>query len=324
MSSDRTRLDKKMQRAFSVPMATQAKEVVKSWNSNGTFFPPMGPGQSWFVDSENGAATNSGKTNDLAVITIQAAITLATANNGDVIYVMPGHNEALSDSVLCEMSKAGVAIIGVGFGAQKPRIDFDHADAVFQITANDCMVKNIAFRASVTAVTVGVEIDGGVTGTIIDGCDWIDGEDGAGVDEFIESLEVEAACNNTIIRNCTFREHASAAHATSAIMLTGASDDVLIEGCEICGPYSTACITNDGAAQTNIRIRDCLLIPADTKLGIDLLTGSTGVIEDVRIASNLATLLGSLDADGCYFFNALNCEVVTETGGAIGGTSADD
>lgn len=313
-----------MQRAFSVPMARELRETVKFFQSNGSFFPPMGPGQSYFVDSENGSASNSGVTNDLAVVTILAAVGLCTANNGDTIYVMPGHNEALSDTLTCIMSKAGVAVIGVGFGAQKPRIDFDHTTAIFSITASDCMVKNIAFRASVPAVVVGLEIDGAVTGTIIDGCDWIPGEDGAGADEFIECLEVEAACDNTIIRNCTFREHASAGAATSAIMLTGASDDVLIEGCEIHGPYSTACITGDGAAQTDIRIRDCLLIPADTKLGIDLLTASAGIIEDVRIASDLATLLGSLDADACYFFDTRNCEVITETGQHVGAVSVDD
>ena len=58
------------------------------------------PGNIWFVDSgqtSTGAdAVGYGRSPDKPVLTIDYAVGLATASNADVIYVMPGHNEAIT------------------------------------------------------------------------------------------------------------------------------------------------------------------------------------------------------------------------------------
>ena len=133
-----------------------------------------------------------------------------------------------------------------------------------------------------------------------------------------------AACDDTIIRNNTFRTHGSCNGCTHAVELTGASDNVVIAGNVMRGQYSTACIGGITTLSTNILLEDNLLQPKDTEPGIEMLTGTTGVIRRNHILTNLATVAASIVCDQAYLFDNLYCEVVTETGGLVGTESAND
>lgn len=117
-------------------------------------FLPVGPiGKTFFVDS--GVDASEGTSPNTAVGTIDEAINLCTANNGDVIYVMPGHTEAVtSTSIACDV--AGVAFIGLGSGAMKPVLTFGATDSRINVTAANCTWQNFRFTAGVGDVVTAV------------------------------------------------------------------------------------------------------------------------------------------------------------------------
>ncbi|HUX15834.1 MAG TPA: hypothetical protein VMW52_05140, partial [Phycisphaerae bacterium] len=140
---------------------------------------PQTRGDVYYVHSGSGSASDSGLTPDSALTTIALALAKCTANQGDTIYVLEGHNEGFGAAQLT-LNKAGVAIIGVGDGGEPPIIDFDDAAASIDVTANNMTLKNLKFRPSAPDVLIGVEIASGVTGTTIVDCEFSMGEAGTG------------------------------------------------------------------------------------------------------------------------------------------------
>lgn len=117
-------------------------------------FMPLGPiGKTWFVDSGvDGGDASSPAT---AVGTIDEAINKCTANNGDVVYVMPGHTEAVTvSSIACDV--AGVTFIGLGSGAMKPTLTFGATDSRINVTAANCTWQNFRWQAGIGDVVTAV------------------------------------------------------------------------------------------------------------------------------------------------------------------------
>ena len=168
-------------------------------------------GSNFFADSVNGSSGNDGLSWAGAKATIAQALALCTANNGDKVWVAPLHNEGFGNAQLT-LNVAGVEIIGVGHGNQVPRIDFDHANASIDITANGMKLRNFRLLPSVTIVSIGIDINAAVTDTILEDIEVLPGEDGAGTDEFVLGIDIKAGCTGTKIRRLKVRQHASAAN----------------------------------------------------------------------------------------------------------------
>jgi hypothetical protein len=282
------------------------------------------PGAIFFVSSGSGSSTYDGSTPDTALATVAQALSLCTASAGDTIYLMPGHNEGIGNAQLT-WNVAGVRIIGLGQGSTVPRIDFDHANASIDITANGVLVRNIRLLPSVTAVLVGIDVNAGATDVILEDVEVLPGEDGAGVDEMATAIDIKAGCTRTTIRRFKHRQHASAAGVIAPIKLTGASDDVLIADCDIvaAGAGLVAPINGDTTLSTNVRVLRCVL-QTDAEPGVELLTGTTGIIADCSIFGDLATVAAAIVADGCAAFRNEYIEVAPERGVLIGTASAND
>lgn len=282
-------------------------------------------GDVFYVDSNNGSdTTNDGQASDQAVATLAAALDLVTADAGDIIVLMPNHNEGLGDEQIA-VDVDGVTIIGLGQGSSRPRFDFDHANASIDITAVDVHIENITLLPSVTDVLIGIDVNAAATRCTLKDIEALPGEDGAGVDDFALVIDVKAGCDGLLVDGLKVRQHASGAGYIAGVKLTGASDDVEIRNCDIAitGAGVTAPIAGDTTLSTNVRIHNNMLV-SDAEPGIQLLTGTTGVISDNYIATDLATIAASIVADACYMFENYYCEVVTETGVLIGTPSADD
>jgi len=279
----------------------------------------------WFVNSATGTdAVGYGQNPDAPFATLSYAFSSDVLSAGDVVYVMPGHNEGIANAQIA-LDIAGVTVIGIGEGGLVPRFDFDHANASIDISASNIKLKNLRLLPSVTTIGIGIDINAAATSTILEDIEILPGEDGAGVDEFVIGVDIKAGCTRTVIRRLKERVHASSAHCQVGISLTDASDDVLIDNCDIVivGAAAVAPISGITTLSTNVRIRKCTLV-SDNEPGIELLTGTTGVISDNDIFSDLASLTAAIVADGCAKFRNLNCEVANETGGTIGTASVDD
>ena len=87
--------------------------------------------------------------------TIDAAISACTANAGDTIFVLPGHTEAVTSTSL-NVDVAGVNIIGLGTGSNKPTLTFGATSSRINVTAADCKLKNLRLQAGIGDVVTAV------------------------------------------------------------------------------------------------------------------------------------------------------------------------
>jgi hypothetical protein len=258
---------------------------------------------------------------DAPVATLDYAVGLCTASMGDVIYVMPGHNEGITTAGQIELDVIGIRVVGMGAGGIKPTIDFDNAAGSVLVGASDVTIENIRFRVSANATVVGLDIEAAATGTKVKGCEF--GYAETATDEFAIALQINAGCDDTIIEDCLFAAGAQA--AVHAIKLTGASNNVIIRNNRFTGAHSTAMVGGITALSTNLLIEKNLFYQGATEPAIELLTGSTGVVRDNDIKTNLATMAAAIVADACYLFrNYYNEDVNPGTGTVIGTASADD
>jgi hypothetical protein len=98
---------------------------------------------------QRGGSDGNKGTFDSPFGTIDYAIGQCTANRGDVIFVKPGHTETVSaaNGILADI--AGVAIVGLGAGSNRPTITLDTATtATIGVTAANVTFKNIIVTAN--------------------------------------------------------------------------------------------------------------------------------------------------------------------------------
>jgi len=94
--------------------------------------------------------------------TIQAAFNSAklTANNGDIIMVQAGHAETVSAAAGIDMDVAGVSVVGLGNGSNRPTITFDTADtADIDIDAANITIENIIFSANFADIAAAIDVN---------------------------------------------------------------------------------------------------------------------------------------------------------------------
>lgn len=278
-------------------------------------------GNVFFVSSIIGSDGNKGNSTSKPFATINKATSACTASNGDVVYIMQGHVEDLGDTSTTgalDFDTAGVTYIGVGTGTLQPRIDSNHADSDILVTANNVVLHNIRFEATVTDVLLGVAIAAAVTGTIIDDCDFT--VETSATDEFIVSVNVLAGCTGTIVKNS--RIDMGLGGAAAGVKWVGASTGCKVQDCEIVGDYSIANIDNITTLMTSYRIERNLLVNGNANaLGavacIVMLTNSLGIIRDNTMFADVATHLLVCTADTTLYSNNL----VSDDSGA-GSTTA--
>ena len=229
-----------------------------------------GTGDVYYVDSGTGSSSNNGKSWQSAMATIAQAMAKCTASNGDQILVAPGHSETFTATGLT-CSVIGVHIIGIGNGFNAPIINMNHATAMVSITAASTRITNIQFRPHITSVAKAINI--AASYCTIDGCRFLHGEDGAGVDEFTDTIINAAGSNETLIAGNLFETQRGDA-SVSGVKLSDASVGVRILGNTFSGAYSSAAIYGITAACTAVDISD--------NVGADVVeyAGTTGIIEN--------------------------------------------
>jgi len=92
-------------------------------------------GDVWYVDSGATTGTETGKSWTNASLTVDAAINLATAANGDIIRVAAGHAESFTAADGFDLDKAGITIVHHGQGANTAVYTFADTDATIAIGA---------------------------------------------------------------------------------------------------------------------------------------------------------------------------------------------
>ena len=94
-------------------------------------------GTVYFVSSVTGADGNSGTDPSSPKATVDGAINACTANKGDKVIVMPGHAETIT-STSTSMDVAGVSVICLGTGLERPTFTYSTAAATINVSAANC------------------------------------------------------------------------------------------------------------------------------------------------------------------------------------------
>lgn len=266
------------------------------------------PGNVFFVQSTHSNAGDSagkGRTPDAPCATIDYAVGLCTASQGDIIIVLPGHVETIGAASALDLDVAGIKVIGVGWGQNKPRLRFTVAGGTVEVNADDIWIENLWFSADFTnGVTAGLDLKTGADDFTCVNCDF---RAEAATKEFLLAVTIEATIARPAFIGCTFWE--AAGDATAAIATEGACDDLLIRDCFFDGTYSVAVLDLDAGTNVNVRpkIINNIAYNSDTAAGLfcTIDSGTVGFFMGNRSGIGKANTVPVTDATASVFLDNL-------------------
>ncbi len=225
-------------------------------------------GNTFWVDSGAGSNGYEGSRAD-PFATLDYAVGKCTANNGDFIFIKPGHTESISSAGALDLDVAGITIVGLGNGSDRPTFTLDTATtADIDVDAANITVKNCIFECDIDALAAGIDVN--AANFTMDGCDF---NDLTTKNSLIWIAGVAAASDMTII-NCTNKGTATAGN-TCWISLA-AQDHCVIKNCVSEGDFSLANI-DCTAAPTDLLIEGCRLENANAvDVNIEGFAAATG------------------------------------------------
>ena len=241
------------------------------WVYNGAALPPTG---------KPGSNSNRG-TFDAPFLTVAGALSAAVANRGDVIIVKAGHAESVTAAILLNLNKAGVTIIGLGIGTQRPTFTVSGSTgATITVSAANMCLRNVILDfTGIDAVAVGLTVN--ASGFCL-------------LDSFVRTasasaqatlgISIAAALSGVAIAGNDFFGTADAG-TTAAVQLVGGDNHTIADN-EFFGAYAagTGAISNLTTASANLQVlrnRINNLTASSTKV-ITCVAGTTGTISDNR------------------------------------------
>lgn len=273
-------------------------------------------GDRFYVDSGSATTSTSGDNPDRPFATIDEAINKATANNGDIIYVMPGHSETISGATELVPDKAGLLIKGLGFGADRPKLDFDNTAGQVLVSGANTRFENFVFECSVDSLVAAIQITG--SNVTLFNCEF--SAPTTAENPLIWVLSTAAANHIHLIDCYTSGLGNTEAGPASVVSLVGA-DDLVITGCNFFGNYSVAAISNPTTAADRVTIRDNQISNLNTTadLMIDLQADTTGHIHgNVGRCGDATPATGAIDPGNCTQSENYAANLDAETGALCG------
>lgn len=161
------------------------------------------PGKVYWVDNSalaNGDAMRSGSDGNKGTYndpfaTIAGALSAARANKGDIVFVKPGHTETITAAGGIVLSKAGVAIIGLGYGSNRPTISYTTANtASMTVTASNVLLYGFIFSAGFLNIAGAIQVANAQVATdlVIDSCEF---KDQSTILNFVAAVKVGTTAN---------------------------------------------------------------------------------------------------------------------------------
>lgn len=289
----------------------------------------MTTGNIFFVDSGNTARGDvSGKGTDplTPFATLGFALGRTTANNGDIIFVMPGHAEDIVSATSIVSGIAGVRVIGIGIGRSRPVFTYTNTAGSLEMNAANCSIENCVLFASVSAVVVGVNFDAADVAMI--NCEF---DFDATGDDFITGIDIDAVDRASVL-GCRFIAENGTTGMAEAIRMDTAHE-AIIRNNNFTGDFTDGCIVMEGAASNSVDVSENRMwnghangrYIVNSVASDGLFDGNTQGFEDAQ--AHAQSLLSSLGGAG-----ALNWQIAkhvssvfdggtTNSHGDLGGTN---
>lgn len=264
-------------------------------------------GNRFFVDAgaaNVGSTASYGRSPEapLASLALAFSLDILTANNGDIVYLMPGHVENVIAAATIACDIAGVRVIGLGEGSSKPTITFTTIDsATMTMGAASVSIENVRFVCDIDAMVVGIPVTAAYCSMI--NCEFID----LGADNSLYWISLSAAADDFKMIDCKNKGTATAGN--TAFITLAAVSDVEIINLKSNGDFSAANVEFT-AAPVNILIEGARLENANAvDVCIEGYAAASGMFVDclVRIATDTQTTgintTGALSLFACYQVN---------------------
>lgn len=256
-------------------------------------------GNTYFVHSGTGSSGNSGLTQYEPLATIDQAINKCTASKGDVILVMPGHAETITTAGAIACDVAGVSILGLGHGANRPTVSFGGTAATIAISASSVRISNIRVTSTVDEVVKMFNVTGAYC--TLDNIEHFE----TASCQTIQFLLTSAAADYLTVRDCYFYQANAAGSAQKWIELVG-NDGARIQDntflLALNNAATSAAITSTTACvNCQISGNTILQTGGTTQVSAILLaSSSTGFVHDNRVAAAVTTLAGTVALASAY------------------------
>ena len=252
-------------------------------------------GNVFFVDSGHASASDgqTGRSRNAPMATIDAAIGRCAANNGDIIIVMPGHDENPITSIALDVE--GVWVRGLGWGASLPTITFGAAAAELAMSAASCRISGLRFDLGTVAATVTNAVNVTAGSCIVENVKTLP----HATSQFTNHITCTDAQFVELHNNRFQTLHT--ASSTSGIVLDGC-DDLIMTGNIVSGHFTEHALdnTSPGSVDEILRayIADNVIKNDSTTAGdmaVELDNDATGMFARNMLSGGLATTAANYD-----------------------------
>ena len=271
-------------------------------------------GNVYFVDSGHEARRDSADngTYDKPFATLDYAIGRCTASNGDIIFVAPGHAESFTAADGFDVDVAGVRIVGLGEGANRPTFTFADTDATVAVGAANVTIENVRFLAGISDIVKGIAVEVGGDNFMLKNCDFP--KPTTATFEFLDAVDLASGADNGTIINCTY--YGAATSLTNHFLEAGTGVNVGWKVLDnfVWGNFAVSGIWSNKADLDWIIARNVISNATAGQHAIEFTSTATGMIVDNRLYTNAYAT--SLDPGSMYCLGNLYSSGI-DTGGQI-------
>lgn len=246
------------------------------WVYNGT---ALMPGQ------RGGSNGNKG-THEAPFSTLDYAVSQCVANRGDIVFCKPGHAETISTATALALDVAGVAVIGLGQGSNRPTFNLTATTSTISMSAANCTFWNCLVTGGIDAIVAAITV------SAADCVLQLNYRDVTG--QCTDCVLTTAAADRLYI-DVNDYDGATAAGTNAGIAIVG-GDHIEIVGRYMDGNFAVGGIDIRTTATTDLFVHDFKSFrtrnAADIFL-VDTITASTGQIGpniNIRLQDNAANI----------------------------------
>ena len=265
------------------------------WVGNSTV---VGPGCVGASDSNPGTFTKPFSTLMGALASSQLQ-----ASRGDIIVLKPGHAESVTAAAGIVMSVAGVTVVGLGAGSQRPTFTFTTANtATITVTANDVGFSNVRFVGGFLNVATCFSVANAQVANdfAVDSCEFVDSST---ILNFVACVKIGTTANICdglqFTNNRVLGKAATPAAGTTAVVTASDIDRAVIKDNFVSHRVllaNTSCLVATGATNmTNSIIKGNVTDRPNTASNGEILSTSGTSFLGTILADNYA---GTLSANG--------------------------
>jgi len=232
----------------------------------------VGNGDVYYVHDTDGDDARNGKAPRTCLATEDEAIDRCTANQGDTVYLLPGHE--VTDGFDADV--AGITIIGMGEGADMPEITYDAVDDTITIGAASVTVRGLRLIAGISDVVAAFTVEAAGDDFLLEGCEFP--EPGTATFEFLDVIDLAALATGF---KCIGNTYVGAATSLTNHFIeagNGVNADMVITDNVIYGEFAVAAIWSNKVDTNALIARNTITNLTSGEHAIEFTTTASGEI----------------------------------------------